>query len=96
MKPIDQVNAYNHVRDVLSEEEFNLLVDAAKTANNPMLKNGFSISGSREMYEKVSEQLQFALKHEDITVRRTAENIHATAKRLADKGWDGKGTFLTD
>ena len=91
--------AYDHIKSVLSEKEFDNLRKAADAAVCKEITDGFSISAARDKYNEVRSLLAFLLCHKDTYVKKTAEKIMKTADENSSKGLfdhEGKTIFLID
>jgi len=85
-----------HVKNALTEDQYNDLLKAAEITNSKELKLGMFISTSLELYAKVVELTEPYINHHDSLVRGTAKNIKAKAREISHEGFFGGGMFIAE
>lgn len=85
-----------HVKNALTEDQYNDLLKAAEITNSKELKLGMFISTSLEEYAKVVKLTEPYIDHHDSLVRGTAKNIKAKAREISHEGFFGGGMFLAE
>ena len=85
-----------HVKNVLTEDQYNDLLKAAEITNSKELKLGMFISTSLEEYAKVVKLTEPYIDHHDSLVRGTAKNIKAKAREISHEGFFCGGMFLAE
>jgi len=83
-----------HVKNVLTEDEYNDLLKAAEITNGKEIKLGMFITTSLEEYGKVVTLTEPYINHHDSLVRGTAKNIKAKAREVSHEGFFGGGMFI--
>jgi len=83
-----------HVKNVLTEDEYNDLLKAAEITNGKEIKLGMFITTSLEEYGKVVTLTEPYINHNDSLVRGTAKNIKAKAREVSHEGFFGGGMFI--
>ena len=83
-----------HVKNVLTEDEYNDLLKAAEITNGKEIKLGMFITTSLEEYGKVVTLTEPYINHHYSLVRGTAKNIKAKAREVSHEGFFGGGMFI--
>ena len=83
-----------HVKNVLTEDEYNDLLKAAEITNGKEIKLGMFITTSLEEYGKVVTLTEPYINHHDSLVRGTAKKIKAKAREVSHEGFFGGGMFI--
>jgi len=85
-----------HVKNVLTEDQYNDLLKAAEITSGKKIKLGMFITTSLEEYAKVVKLVEPYIDHHDSLVRGTAKNIKAKAREVSRDGFFGGGMFLAE
>ena len=85
-----------HVKNALTEDQYNDLLKAAEITSGKKIKLGMFITTSLEEYAKVVKLVEPYIDHHDSLVRGTAKNIKAKAREVSRDGFFGGGMFLAE